>query len=185
MTLGAGAGRCPGPAAAEVEPRWLRTNGACERAVCLHYGQLVMELVECRLLALTRYVVSRSHIRRYLGCELVHLCALTLGHSERSCGVKMNATSCLLDILTAGLPSWRRVASLSLGLSVLVRALQQLVDRATKTAARRSRARAGACCVPTTSWTAMSRACGRAARHREPAGARIGQIQGRTEFAAL
>ena len=155
-------------------------NGACERAVCLRYGQLVAELVEGCLLALltTCYVVSRSHIRRakrYLRCEL---CALTLGHSERSCGVKMNATSCLLDILTAGLPSWRRVASLSLGPSVLVRALQQLVDRATKTAARRSRARAGACCVPPTSWTAMSRACGRAARHREPAGARIGQIQG-------
>ena len=156
----------------------LRTNGACERAVCLRYGQLVTDLVDGRLLALltTRYGASRSHIRqakRYLGCELVHLCALTLGHSERSCGVKMNATSCLLDILTAGLPSWRRVASLSLGPSVLVRALQQLVDRATKTAARRSRARAGACCVPTTSWTAMSRACGRAARHREPAGASV------------
>ena len=34
----------------------------------------------------------------------------------------------------------------------------------------------------TSKWTAMSRACGRAARHREPAGARIGQIQGRTEI---
>ena len=32
VTLGAGAGRCPGPAAAEVEPKLLRTNGACERA---------------------------------------------------------------------------------------------------------------------------------------------------------
>ena len=38
-----------------------------------------------------------------------------VGHSEPSCGVKINATSCLLDIRTAGLPSWRRVASLSLG----------------------------------------------------------------------
>ena len=82
VTLGAGAGRCPGPATAvEVEPRCLRTNGACERAVCLSYGQLVAELVEGRLLALltTCYVVSRSHFRRamrYLGCELVHLCAL-------------------------------------------------------------------------------------------------------------
>ena len=124
VTLGASAGRCPGPAtAAEVEPRLLRTNGACERAVCLCYGRLVTDLVDGRLLALltTRYGVSRSHIRqakRYLGCELVHLCALTLGHSEPSCGVKINATSCLLDILTAGLPSWRRVASLSLGPSV-------------------------------------------------------------------
>lgn len=82
VTLGAGAGRCPGPAAAEVEPRLLRTNGACERAVCLRYGQLVTDLVDGRLLALltTRYGASRSHIRqakRYLGCELVHLCALT------------------------------------------------------------------------------------------------------------
>ena len=34
VTLGASAGRCPGPAtAAEVEPRLLRTYGACERAV--------------------------------------------------------------------------------------------------------------------------------------------------------
>ena len=32
----------------------------------------------------------------------------------------------------------------------MVRTLQQLVVRASKTAARRSRARAGACCVPTT-----------------------------------
>ena len=123
VTLGASAGRCPGPAAAEVEPRLLRTNGACERAVCLRYGQLVTDLVDGRLLALltTRYGASRSHIRqakRYLGCELVHLCALTLGHSEPSCGLKINATSCLLDIRTAGLPSWRRVASLSLGPSV-------------------------------------------------------------------
>ena len=83
VTLGASAGRCPGPAtAAEVEPRLLRTNGACERAVCLRYGQLVTDLVDGRLLALltTRYGASRSHIRqakRYLGCELVHLCALT------------------------------------------------------------------------------------------------------------
>jgi len=83
VTLGAGAGRCPGPAAAESgEPRLLRTNGACERAVCLRYGQLVTDLVDGRLLALltTRYGASRSHIRqakRYLGCELVHLCALT------------------------------------------------------------------------------------------------------------
>ena len=82
VTLGAGAGRCPGPAAAEVEPRLLRTNGACERAVCLRYGQLVADLVDGRLVALltTRYGASRSHIRqatRYLGCELVHLCALT------------------------------------------------------------------------------------------------------------
>ena len=45
-----------------------------------------------------------------------------VGHSEPSCGVKINATSCLLDILTAGLPSWRRVASLSLGPSVPWRA---------------------------------------------------------------
>ena len=83
VTLGASAGRCPGPArAAEVEPRLLRTNGACERAVCLRYGQLVTDLVDGRLLALltTRYGASRSHIRkakRYLGCEKVHLCALT------------------------------------------------------------------------------------------------------------
>ena len=82
VTLGAGAGRCPGPAAAEVEPRLLRTNGACERAVCLRYGRLVTDLVDGRLLALltTRYGASRSHIRkakRYLGCEKVHLCALT------------------------------------------------------------------------------------------------------------
>ena len=83
VTLGASAGRCPGPAtAAEVEPRLLRTYGACERAVCLRYGRLVTDLVDGRLLALltTRYGASRSHIRkakRYLGCELVHLCALT------------------------------------------------------------------------------------------------------------
>ena len=83
VTLGASAGRCPGPAtAAEVEPRLLRTNGACERAVCLRYGRLVTDLVDGRLLALltTRYGASRSHIRkakRYLGCEKVHLCALT------------------------------------------------------------------------------------------------------------
>jgi len=81
----------------------------------LRYGQLVTDLVDGRLLALltTRYGASRSHIRqatRYLGCELVHLCVLTLGYSEPSCGVKINATSCLLDILSAGLPSWRRVA---------------------------------------------------------------------------
>ena len=38
-----------------------------------------------------------------------------MGLSEPSCGVKITATSCLLDILTANLPSWRRVASLSLG----------------------------------------------------------------------
>ena len=93
----------------------------------MRYGQLVADLVDGRLLALltTRYGASRSHIRqatRYLGCELVHLCVLTLGHSEPSCGVKINATSCLLDILTAGLPSWRRVASLSLGPSVPWRA---------------------------------------------------------------
>ena len=128
VTLGASAGRCPGPAtAAEVEPRLLRTNGACERAVCLRYGRLVTDLVDGRLLALltTRYGASRSHIRqakRYLGCELVHLCVVTLGHSGPSCGVKINATSCLLDILSAGLPSWRRVASLSLGPSVPWRA---------------------------------------------------------------
>ena len=128
VTLGASAGRCPGPAtAAEVEPRLLRTNGACERAVCLRYGRLVTDLVDGRLLALltTRYGASRSHIRqakRYLGCELVHLCVLTLGYSEPSCGVKINATSCLLDILSAGLPSWRRVASLLLGPSVPWRA---------------------------------------------------------------
>ena len=75
VTLGASAGRCPGPAtAAEVEPRLLRTYGACERAVCLRYGRLVTDLVDGRLLALltTRYGASRSHIRqakRYLGCE--------------------------------------------------------------------------------------------------------------------
>ena len=124
VTLGASAGRCPGPAtAAEVEPRLLRTYGACERAVCLRYGQLVTDLFDGRLLALltTRYGASRSHIRqatRYLGCELVHLCVLTWSHSEPSCGGKLNATSCLLDIRSAGLPSWRRVASLSLGPSV-------------------------------------------------------------------
>ena len=38
VTLGAGAGRCPGPAAAEVEPRLLRTNGACERASACAMG---------------------------------------------------------------------------------------------------------------------------------------------------
>ena len=114
----------PGPGRGRSgEPRLLRTNGACERAVCLRYGQLVADLVDGRLVALltTRYGASRSHIRqatRYLGCELVHLCVLTLGHSEPSCGVKINTTSCLLDIRSAGLPSWRRVASLSLGPSV-------------------------------------------------------------------
>ena len=114
----------PGPGRGRSgEPRLLRTNGACERAVCLRYGQLVADLVDGRLLALltTRYGASRSHIRqakRYLGCELVHLCVVTLGHSGPSCGVKINATSCLLDILSAGLPSWRRVASLLLGPSV-------------------------------------------------------------------
>ena len=73
----------PGPGGGgSGEPRLLRTNGACERAVCLRYGQLVTDLVDGRLLALltTRYGASRSHIRqakRYLGCEKVHLCALT------------------------------------------------------------------------------------------------------------
>ena len=48
----------------------------------MRYGQLVTELVEGRLLALltTRYGVSRSHVRQakqYLGCDKVHLCALT------------------------------------------------------------------------------------------------------------
>ena len=106
----------PGRGGGSGKPRLLRTNGACERAACLRYGQLVAELVEGRLLALltAHYVVSRSHIKqamRYLGCELVHLCASTLDRSEPSCSVKMNATSYLLDIL----PSWRRVASVSLG----------------------------------------------------------------------
>ena len=66
-------------------------------------------------------LLSRSHIRqakRYLGCKLVHLCALTwdipsraVVRREENCSF----TSCLPDILTAGLPSRRRVASLSLG----------------------------------------------------------------------
>ena len=48
----------------------------------MRYGQLVTELVEGRLLALltNRYGVSRSHVRQakqYLGCDKVHLCALT------------------------------------------------------------------------------------------------------------
>ena len=62
VTLGASAGRCPGPAtAAEVEPRLLRTNGACERAVCLRYGRLVTDLVDGRLLALlTRKQISHQ-----------------------------------------------------------------------------------------------------------------------------
>ena len=115
----------PGRGGGSGKPRLLRTNGACERAVCLRYGQLVAELVEGRLLALltAHYVVSRSHIKqavRYLGCELVHLCASTLGRSEPSCSVKMNATSYLLDILTAVLPSWRRVASVSFGPSAIL-----------------------------------------------------------------
>ena len=127
VTLGASAGRCPGPAtAAEVEPRLLRTNGACERAVCLRYGRLVTDLVDGRLLALltTRYGASRSHIRNEAVPRMREGAPLRpdVGHSEPSCGVKINATSCLLDILTAGLPSWRRVASLLLGPSVPWRA---------------------------------------------------------------
>ena len=48
----------------------------------MRYGQLVTELVEGRLLALltNRYGVSRSHVRQakqYLGCDKVHLCAMT------------------------------------------------------------------------------------------------------------
>ena len=117
----------PGPGrGGSGEPRLLRTNGACERAVCLRYGRLVTDLVDGRLLALltTRYGASRSHIspaKRYLGCELVDLCVLTLGYSKPSCGVKMNAPSCLLAILSAGLTCSSRVASLSLGLRSMVR----------------------------------------------------------------
>ena len=109
VTLGASAGRCPGPAtAAEVEPRLLRTNGACERAVCLRYGRLVTDLVDSRLLSLltTRYGASRSHIRkakRYLGCEKVHLCALTwVIPSRRAAGRRMRLRACL----TSGLPAY-------------------------------------------------------------------------------
>ena len=46
VTLGAGAGRCPGPAAAEVEPRLLRTNGACERASACAMGSSLRSLVK-------------------------------------------------------------------------------------------------------------------------------------------
>ena len=77
VTLGASAGRCPGPAtAAEVEPRLLRTNGACERAVCLRYGRLVTDLVDSRLLSLltTRYGASRSHIRQESGISDARRC---------------------------------------------------------------------------------------------------------------
>ena len=127
VTLGASAGRCPGPAtAAEVEPRLLRTYGACERAVCLRYGRLVTDLVDSRLLSLltTRYGASRSHIRGEVvpGTREGAPLRPDVGHSEPSCGVKINAASCLLDIRTAGLPSWSRVASLSLGPSVPWRA---------------------------------------------------------------
>ena len=108
VTLGASAGRCPGPAtAAEVEPRLLRTNGACERAVCLRYGRLVTDLVDGRLLALltTRYGASRSQIRKAKRMRAGAPLRPDVGHSEPSCGVKINATSCLLDIRTAGLSS--------------------------------------------------------------------------------
>ena len=77
VTLGASAGRCPGPAtAAEVEPRLLRTYGACERAVCLRYGRLVTDLVDSRLLSLltTRYGASRSHIRQESGISDARRC---------------------------------------------------------------------------------------------------------------
>ena len=80
VTLGASAGRCPGPAtAAEVEPRLLRTNGACERAVCLRYGRLVTDLVDGRLLSLltTRYGALTS------GSAPLRP---DVGHSEPSCG---------------------------------------------------------------------------------------------------
>ena len=46
VTLGAGAGRCPGPAAAEVEPRLLRTNGACERASACAMGSSLRSLLK-------------------------------------------------------------------------------------------------------------------------------------------
>jgi hypothetical protein len=46
VTLGAGAGRCPGPAAAEVEPRLLRTNGACERASVCAMGSSLRSLLK-------------------------------------------------------------------------------------------------------------------------------------------
>ena len=47
VTLGAGAGRCPGPATAvEVEPRLLRTNGACERASACAMGSSLRSLLK-------------------------------------------------------------------------------------------------------------------------------------------
>ena len=56
-------------------------------------------------------------------------------------------------------------------------ALRTRSPRATETAARRSRARAGACCAPTTSCTTMSRACG---ARREAPGASWRQRSART-----
>ena len=180
----------PGRGGGSGKPRLLRTNGACERAACLRYGQLVAELVEGRLLALltAHYVVSRSHIKqamRYLGCELVHLCASTLDRSEPSCSVKMNATSYLLDIL----PSWRRVASVSLGPS------DPWCVRSRNSWGAPPNVRGGAGHVlgmlraDHFVGTAMSRACGHAPRGTASArprrgtwAARTGQIQGRTRI---
>ena len=151
-------------AGARARPRRRKWNqdcsgrtAPCERAICLRYGRLVTDLVDGRLLALltTRYGASRSHMRkakRYLGCELVHLCALTwVIPSRRAAGRRMRLRACL----TSGLPAYLAGAGWphcrSARASHGAHTLQQLVVRATKTAARRSRARAGACCVPTTS----------------------------------
>ena len=111
-----------------------------------------------------------------------------VGHSEPSCGVKINATSCLLDILTAGLPSWRRVASLSLGPSVPWRAYAP--------ATRSPRHQNGCEAEPGTCWGMLRanhfvnrheqgvRTMGRAGRaHSGTAGLR--QNRGGQKFAAL
>ena len=89
----------PGPGrGGSGEPRLLRTNGACERAVCLRYGRLVTDLVDGRLLSLltTRYGASRSHIRQVS-------CALTwVIPSRRAAGRRMRLRACL----TSGLPAY-------------------------------------------------------------------------------
>ena len=58
VTLGAGAGRCPGPAAAEVEPRLLRTNGACERASACAMGSSLRSLLKAVCLRCWRPVTA-------------------------------------------------------------------------------------------------------------------------------